>query len=168
MGKFCENNFRKFPLSSKLSNPAFPVDLHLESQASHPQQAPMTPAHFFLPAPSHVCSSPGRSPSPGSSAAAGELLAISILLLGKEVTLGPSLLLSSWPSWETHQECCLFASPSLKCGWIGPRVPARFQLLQGRSGLKHHQAWVKVPDTAWSGGKHCRCPIQQAAKQGIL
>ena len=57
MRKFCENNFRKFPVSSKLMNPAFPVDLHPESRTSHPQQTPMIPTPF-PPAPSHICLSP--------------------------------------------------------------------------------------------------------------
>lgn len=81
-------------------NPAFPVDLHPESQTSHPQQTPMIPTPF-PPAPSHNCLSPWAQPQPRetrtavSSAAAGELPVTTILLLGKEVTLGLSLLHSS-------------------------------------------------------------------------
>lgn len=57
MRKFCENNFRKLPVSSKLMNPAFPVNLHPERQTSHPQQTPVIPTPF-PPAPSHICLSP--------------------------------------------------------------------------------------------------------------
>lgn len=64
MRKFCENNFRKFPVSSKLMNPAFPVDLHPESRTSPPPwQTPMIPTPF-PPAPSHACLSPWAQPQP--------------------------------------------------------------------------------------------------------
>lgn len=61
MRKLCENNFRKFVVSSKLTNLGFPVDLHPENSHYHPQQTAMMPTPP-LAAPPNICLSPWTQP----------------------------------------------------------------------------------------------------------